>query len=134
MTYRQKIIKIFDRLRPEGSEYAGTIMCNGVNCKECPFKDIDYCGELNPNTPAETLCGLAGDEHWLVREKVAGNPNTPVETLCKLAEDADWGVRVSAANNANTPAEVLHRLAGDENVYVRVSVANNVNTPVKVLN
>ena len=46
MTYRQKIIKIFDRLRPEGSEYAGTIMCNDVNCKECLFKDIDYCGEL----------------------------------------------------------------------------------------
>lgn len=47
MTYRQKIIKIFDRLRPEGSEYAGTAMCDDVDCnKNCPFNGFEHCVDM----------------------------------------------------------------------------------------
>ena len=39
MIYREKAIKLFDRLRPEGS-FTGSRRCNGVNCENCPFKTI----------------------------------------------------------------------------------------------
>ena len=45
MIYREKAIKLFDRLRPEGS-FTGSRRCNGVNCKNCPFKTIPHCGDI----------------------------------------------------------------------------------------
>ena len=46
MTNEEKLIKIFDRLRPEGSEHMGVARCNQVNCSECPFKEFAHCVEL----------------------------------------------------------------------------------------
>ena len=49
MIYREKAIKLFDLLRPEGS-FTGSRRCNGVNCENCPFKTIPRGG-----SPAKRL-------------------------------------------------------------------------------
>ena len=46
MIYREKAIKLFDRLRPEGSQFMGSRRCIGVNCENCPFKTIPSCGDI----------------------------------------------------------------------------------------
>ena len=45
MTNEEKLIKIFDRLRPVGS-FTGSRRCNGVKCENCPFKTIPHCGDI----------------------------------------------------------------------------------------
>ena len=45
MIYKEKAIKLFDRLRPEGS-FTGSRSCNGVKCENCPFKTIPHCGDI----------------------------------------------------------------------------------------
>ena len=43
MTYKEKIINLFDRLRPEGSSDKGYAECSGIDCEECPFNDFELC-------------------------------------------------------------------------------------------
>lgn len=46
--------------------------------------DVRRSAAGNPNTPVETLAGLAKDNHFSVRRSAAGNPNTPG---CEPIED-----------------------------------------------
>ncbi len=46
MTYKEKITKIFDRIRPKGSSHWGEPVCWGCNCGDCPFVDFKDCTEV----------------------------------------------------------------------------------------
>lgn len=46
MTYEEKLITIFDRLRPEGDKSKGSSKCGNINCAECPFAKFQYCRDI----------------------------------------------------------------------------------------
>lgn len=46
MTYEEKLITIFDRLRPEGDKSKGSSKCGNINCAECPFSKFQYCRDI----------------------------------------------------------------------------------------
>ena len=46
MDYKEKIIKMFDRRRPEGSPYRGSQECGDIHCTECPFYALRNCRYL----------------------------------------------------------------------------------------
>jgi hypothetical protein len=46
MTYEEKLITIFDRLRPEGDKSKGSSKCGNINCAECPFSKFQYCWDI----------------------------------------------------------------------------------------
>lgn len=46
MTYEEKLITIFDRLRPEGDKSKGSLKCGTIKCAECPFSKFQYCRDI----------------------------------------------------------------------------------------
>lgn len=108
----------------------------------------------HPDTPADTLTLLAGDDRYNIRAAVAAHANTPLDVLSRLADDTDSRVRSAVIANPNSgpvddahaddevptiragyaahpdaAPDILARLAGDPAVSVRVAVAANSATP-----
>ena len=46
MTYKEKIIKIFDKIRLKDSMYKACSECFNISCNDCPFINIDDCNML----------------------------------------------------------------------------------------
>ena len=46
MTYKEKIIKIFDKIRTKDSVNKGCLECFNISCRTCPFKNIDDCNMI----------------------------------------------------------------------------------------
>ena len=46
MTYKEKIIKIFDKIRIKDSMNKGCLECFNISCHTCPFKNIDDCNRI----------------------------------------------------------------------------------------
>jgi len=87
----------------------------------------------HPDTPAETLCTLARDEDWRVRQAVATNPALAVEELGWLSRDADADVRRAVVAHPRVSEEILEHLSRDEQPDIRLQVAQHPRTPLSAL-
>jgi hypothetical protein len=87
----------------------------------------------HPCTPAETLCTLARDEDWRVRQAVATNPALTAEELGWLLHDADADVRRAVVVHPRVTEEILEHLSADAQQDIRLQVAQHPRTPPRAL-
>jgi hypothetical protein len=87
----------------------------------------------NPNTPLETVEGLAGSAASYARASVAERQGISPSTLIRLAGDPDQSVRAGVAGNPGIDASTARQLARDPDEWVRRSLAANPQAPADVI-
>jgi predicted DNA-binding WGR domain protein len=64
----------------------------------------------DPKMPPAILAQMACENHWWIRQSVAGNPSTLLEILNKLSADKMPYVRLALTKNPNVTTEILLKI------------------------